>query len=122
MRYYVIFGITAIILALILFYNPNSKYLGVYENIVNIEYDYNDKGYNWIYEDNNDNLLIDKINDNKWTLKVNKDGEYEINFYYTDSTKEKYKYKIYYKFIVKNDKIYWLNGEAKGLLDYPNPY
>ena len=42
MRYYIIFGITFILLLIILFYNPNSKYLGVYKDKITIEYNYNE--------------------------------------------------------------------------------
>lgn len=120
MRYYIIFGITFILLLIILFYNPNSKYLGVYKDKITIEYNYDDEGYSWSYEDDNDNVKVETINNNKYILYPKKDGKYNIAFKY--SNEENNKYEIKYEFEINDNKIYWLSGEGTGLLDYPNPY
>ena len=120
MRYYIIFGITFILLLIILFYNPNSKYLGVYKDKITIEYNYDDEGYSWSYENDNDNVEVETINNNKYILYPKKDGKYNITFKY--SNEENNKYEIKYEFEIKDNKIYWLSGEGIGLLDYPNPY
>ena len=122
MRFYVIFGVTFILLGLIIFYDPYSKYLGVYDGVVNIEYNYSDEDYEWIYDYTGDNLKVEEINNNKWSLSTIKDGICNITFYYLNEKTNDIKYKIYYEFEIKDKKIFWINGEAKGLLDYPNPY
>ncbi len=121
MRFYIIFGITLILLICILFYNPNGEYLGIYKENVKITYDYDDKDYFWIFEVSNNNIKVDEINNNTWNLSANNNGNFYINFYYTKDNKENYKYKIYYEFKVEKGIIYWIYGEANGLLDFPNP-
>lgn len=120
MRYYIIFGVTFVLLLIILFYNPSSKYLGVYKDKITIEYNYDDEGYSWSYEDDNDNVKVETINNNKYILYPKKDGKYNITFKYNKD--ENNKYEIKYEFEIKDNKIYWLSGEGIGLLDYPNPY
>ncbi|MGM9877762.1 MAG: hypothetical protein ACI33S_03840 [Bacilli bacterium] len=122
MRFYIIFGITFLLLGIIIFYNPYSEYLGVYKDSVNIEYNFNDEDYFWIYEIDNDNLNIKQIDTNKWSLSINKDGITNVIFYYFNDKTNDTKYKINYEFKIKNNKIYWTQGEGKGLLDFPNPY
>lgn len=119
-RYYIIFGVTFILLLIILFYNPNSKYLGVYENQLTIEYDYIDEGFSWSYVNDNNNIVVKTINNNKYILYPKNNGKYNIVFKYSDDFNKKYEIK--YEFEVKDNKIYWLSGEGFGLLDYPNPY
>lgn len=121
MRYFIIFGVTIAIALLILFYPQ--KYLYKYENEITIDYN-NLKDTTaelWTYEINNENLKLMNQVDKKWTFKINKEGITDLIFYY-DKNGESQKYKIYYKLEIKNDKIYWLEGNALGLLDYPNPY
>jgi len=117
MRYYIIFGVTLIITLFILFYNP---FLGVYKNQITIEYDFNVEGFSWTYDIKGEALKIVSESDNKWVFKPNKNGFSEITFVYSNG--EKNKYTIYYKFKVHNNKIYWLEGNGIGLLEYPNPY
>ncbi len=121
MRYYIIFGITLVIALIILLYPQ--KYLNRFNNKVTIDYstivDTNNEL--WVYEIDNDNLKLDNQNDKKWTFKINKEGITKLTFYY-DKNDESQKYKIYYKFEIKKNKIYWIEGNAIGLLDYPNPY
>ena len=117
MRYYIIFGITLILLLIILFYNP---YLGVYKDKVTIEYDFDQEGYYWKYEIDNNNLILKEESENTWVFIPNKNGKTELKFYYTNG--EDNKYTIFYTFKVRKNKIFWLNGEGYGLLSYPNPY
>ena len=121
MRYIFIFGITTILSLFLIFY-PKKEYLGIYKEKFYIEYDYKIDAHNWVYTINNDNLSIKNINENKWEFIPKKNGISILCFYYTDSTKDKYKYKITYKFKIKDNKIYWLEGQGYGLLDFPNPY
>ena len=123
MRYIIIFGVTLILSLIIIFYNPNSKYLGVYNDKLTIEYTYDEENYKWIYESDHDFFSVKQVGNSKWILTPKKDGETKITYYYTnDDTIENSIYEIYYKFTIKNNKIYWTESEAKGLLDYPNPY
>lgn len=122
MRYYIIFGVTFILLLIILFYNPNDKYLGIYNNSVNIKLDDFSDEYKWIY-DKDDSINIDQIDNFTWKLDFSNDGKSKITYYYTNTGKsDDAKYIIYYEFEKNKNKIYWISGEAKGLLDFPNPY
>ena len=116
MRYFIIFGVTFVLLLFILFYNP---YLGVYNDSVTIKYDFNDEGYSWDYTIYNDNLILKDSDANSWTFIPNKNGVCKLIFKYT--SEENSKYTIEYKFKIKGNKIYWLDGVGYGLLDYPNP-
>ena len=117
MRYYIIFGITIVLVLIILFFNP---FLGVYNKKVTIEYSFNEEGYSWNYEIDGESLVLDQMDNDKWTFKTNKNGVSNIKFIYSDG--ENNKYEIYYKFRVFGKKILWIDGYGKGLLDYPNPY
>ncbi len=117
MRYYIIFGVTLVLLAIILFVNP---FLGVYKNEVNIEYDKNIEGYTWDYELKGDSLSLKEKEGDHYVFKANKNGVSEITFRY--SNEENTKYTIYYKFRVLGKRIYWVDGLGTGLQDYPNPY
>ena len=117
MRYFIIFIITIILAIFIAFYKP---YLYVYNNSVTIEYDYNDIDYSWVYSVDNNNLNIEKVNKNKWILTPKSNGKTLISFKYTNN--DNIKYIIDYVFDIKGNKIYWVSGEAKGLLNFPNPY
>ena len=117
MRYFIIFGITIVLVLIILFYNP---FLGVYKNTITIEYNYNDEGYTWNYDLEGDSLVLKEENDNKWVFKVNKNGITNITFVY--SNEGDIKYEINYKLRVVGKHILWLDGLGKGLLEYPNPY
>lgn len=119
-RYYIIFGVTFILLLFILFYNPNSKYLGIYENQLTIEYDYDDEGYYWSFVGDNDNIYVETINNSKYILYPRQDGKFNIVFKYSNDLNKKYEIK--YEFEIKDNRMYWLSGEGAGLLDYPNPY
>ena len=118
MRYYIIFGVTFILLLIILFYNP---YLGIYDDKLTIDYNSIDQedGYKWEYSINNDNLVLTNSDESKWSFKPNKNGTVDVVFKYI--SEEKCKYTIEYKFKVKGRKIYWIKGEGHGLIDFPNP-
>ena len=116
MRYFIIFGITFILAAFIIFYKP---YLAVYEDSITIEYNYNEENYKWSYKINNDNLSLVDQGENKWVFTPNKNGKTNIVFEYSNG--EKTLYTIDYEFKIKNNKIFWTKGSAKGLLSYPNP-
>lgn len=117
MRYFIIFTITIILALFIAFYKP---YLYVYNDSVTIDYNYNEPDYRWEYDINNNNLSIKKVTDNKWILTPKSNGKTFISFKYVNN--DDVKYTINYEFKVSNKKIYWINGEAKGLLNFPNPY
>ena len=67
MRYYIIFGITLILLLIILFVNP---YLGVYKGEVTIEYNYDLENYSWKYDIKGEALKLKESSDNKWTFEI----------------------------------------------------
>ena len=117
MRYIVIFGVTIIMVLIILFYNP---YLGVYKDQITIEYSFDEEGYHWEYNIDNNNLILKESSENKWVFAPNGNGKTIVNYYYTNGHDNKYE--IYYEFKVSNNMIYWLKGEGLGLLSYPNPY
>ena len=122
--------ITLILSLLIIFYKPNDKYLGVFENKITIENDIEKDDYEWTYEINNNNLVLDSEGKSKlssknikrfWTFVPIKDGETTISFYYSKQDEE-YTTKITYKFKIKKNKIIWIEGEATGTYDFPNPF
>lgn len=117
----VIFIVTLIITLFLLFYNPNSKYLGVYDNKFTIGYDFKDENYSWTYKVDPNIFDIIFNADGSWTFYPINDGVSNITYCYS-SIDNKCKYEIFYKILVKKNKIYWLEGYGNGLLDYPNPY
>lgn len=117
MRYYIIFGITIVLLLFILFYNP---YLGVYSDSITIKYDFNEENYYWEYNIDNDNLILDSNGDNYWKFIPNQNGNTKLEFIYKND--QDIKYRIIYSFKIRKNKIYWIDGEGYGLLDFPNPY
>ena len=85
-RFYFIFGITAVLVLIILFYNPNAKYLGVYKESMTIEYDFEDiEGYDWFYDVTSDIFDISATSGSKWKLLPKKDGVTTITFYSSNS-------------------------------------
>jgi energy-coupling factor transporter transmembrane protein EcfT len=116
-RYFIIFGITLVLTLIILFSNP---FLGTYKNKMTIKYDEVEEGYRWEYKSKGNALKIIKEKDNEWVFKPNKTGKYEITYYYKNE--EGTKVTIYYKFRVFGKRIFWMEGNAKGVLNYPNPY
>ncbi len=119
MRYYIIFGLTLIAVLLITFYPKD--YLMRFENQITVDYSKLTEDDLWTYEIDNDNLLLKENLNNKWVFIPNKNGKTILTFYYNRDD-DKYTYKITYELVVKNNKIIWKNGEALGLLDYPNLY
>lgn len=97
------------------------KYLATYKDVVTIKYDYDDEGYFYKVESDNENLkLVSEIGG--LTFKAEHDGETNITIYYLNSDDtSNYKYKFVYKFKVKENNIYWLKGEGYGVIGYPNP-
>lgn len=121
LRFIIMATITLILVLIILFYNPNAKYLGIYKNSFTIKYDFNDDGYKWQYDIDPNMFNIEINNDGSWTFNPLNSGISDIIFYYKNDAGD-IKYKIYYKFEIKNNKIYWIEGYGDGLLSYPNPY
>lgn len=116
------FIITIIVALIIMFYNPNKKYLATYKNEITIYFNIEEEGYLWNYEISNDNLKETSSNNLNWTFVPNKDGEVNLVYYFRNKENvEDYKYKIDYTFKVKRNKIIWTKGYAIGLLEYPNP-
>ena len=122
MRFYIIFGVTFILCAYLIFFDPFAKYLGIYKNDMIIEYDIVEDGYHWEC-DNNDVLDYKKISDNKWKFDTNKNGDASVVFNFVNNEDPSdIKYTVTYKFDVFFNQIFWSDGEAFGLLDFPNPY
>lgn len=121
LRFYVMFGLTAILTIYILFFSPLTKYLAIYENSMTIEYDIEQKeGYNWTYELDNENIILESSDKNKWKFVPNKNGETNLVFYYKND--EDTLYTITYGLKIRGKKIIWTKGEGLGLTSYPNPY
>lgn len=121
LRFYVMFGLTAIICIYILFFSPLTKYLSIYKDSMTIEYDMETKeGYSWIYELENENIKLKEFDNNKWVFVPNKNGKTVLTFYYKKDND--ILYKITYGLKVKGNKIIWTSGEGTGLMSYPNPY
>jgi len=122
MRFIVMFGITIVLALIMIFYNPNKKYLAVYKNEMTIYYNIEEEGYSWSYKISDDNLKETKSENLSWTFIPVKDGEVTLTYYFKkDNSEEEYKYKIDYTFKIEGKKIIWTNGYANGLLNYPNP-
>ena len=109
MRYIIIFGITLIISLLLVFYPRD--YLMKYKDEININYNEIASDNLWTYEISNENLKLKSNVNNLWTFTSNKNGKVTLTFYY-DKNENNYKYKIVYKFKIKNNIITWLDGEA----------
>ena len=122
MRYVIIFGVTILICLYMILFDPFSKYLGIYQNDMIIEYEQLEEGYHWECESNNI-LNVEEINNNKWKLIKSKMGDAKLVFYYVnDLDSSDIKYTINYEFDVKIKNIFWTVGEAIGLENFPNPY
>ena len=121
LRFYIMFGVTAILSIYLIFWGPTSKYLAVYKNKMTIEYDIDLKdGYSWSFESDNDNVKLSSSEDNKWVFEPNKNGNTTLTFYYKNE--DNTLYKIIYGLKVLKNKIIWTKGEGTGLTSYPNPY
>lgn len=120
-RLIIMFSITLIICILLMFWNPKSKYLGIYKNKMTIEYNFNEKNYDWKYNISNNIIDIKTIDKEKWEITPKESGTAKLDFCYMDENNE-CKYTITYDLKIKNNKIYWVAGMANGLYDYPNPY
>ncbi len=121
LRFYIMFGVTALVSIYLVFWGPASKYLAVYNDKMTIEYDMDSKdGYSWSYESTNDNVKLTSDEDDKWVFEPNKNGNTTLTFYYKNG--DKTLYKIIYGLKVLGNKIIWTKGEGTGLTSYPNPY
>ncbi len=121
LRFYIMFGVTALISIYLIFWGPTSKYLAVYKDKMTIEYDMDTKdGYSWSYESDNDNVKLSSSDDDKWVFEPNKNGNTTLTFYYKSN--DNTLYKIIYGLKVLGNKIIWTKGEGTGLTSYPNPY
>lgn len=123
MRFVIIFVLTIVGLAGIMFYEPklDDKLLSVFEDTVTIDYKELDESKDWTYEINNDNLKEVSHDDTSFVFESNNDGLSELVFYYQKSDDD-YKYKVTYSFEVKDNKIYWREGKTEGLMDFPKVY
>ena len=122
LRYYLIFGVTIVLFILLQFYNPNKDYLGVYKDKVTLEYKEKEENYYWVVTSANDVFNVKDIEDNIWTLDPIEIGEDYIEAMFVNFDTGDIKYNIKYRFKYDGKKIYWLEGTAKGLYDFPNPY
>ena len=118
----IMFIITIIISSILIFYNPYKKYLGVYKDTITIEYDIFD--CNWAYKLTNYNLELESHNKTSekesWIFKIKNDGIEKLVFNCLENDDEVYN--IYYNLKINKNKIFWIEGEGKGVFDYPNPY
>lgn len=121
MRYYIIFGVTLFIAAMLIFY-PR-KYLYKYNNEITVDYNTieNTEDELWTYEMDNDILKLIEHSDKKWKFEPSGEGKVNLVFYY-DRNEESQKYKIEYKIKIKKKKIYWIEGKSLGIMDFPNLY
>ena len=122
MRYYIIIGITLILAILILFLDPYKDYLGVYNNIATVEYSQKEDGYEWILIPSNDNLLVEEVNNNKWTVKINKKGNTNVKATFINLNTNHVKYTIDYEFKNNGKKLFWLSGIGKGIENFNDFY
>ncbi len=122
MRYYIIIGITLILAILILFLDPYKDYLGVYNNIATVEYSQKEDGYEWILIPSNDNLLVEEVNNNKWTVKINKKGNTNVKATFINLNTNHVKYTIDYEFKNNGKKLFWLSGIGKGIDSFNDFY
>ena len=109
LRFYIMFGLTAIICLYILFFSPLTKYLSIFNDSMTIEYDME-----------NENIKLKEYDDNKQIFVPNKNGKTVLTFYYKNE--DDVLYEITYGLKIRGNKIIWINGEGKGLTSYPNPY
>lgn len=120
MRFRIMFGTTFIILLYLLFY-PRTTYLSKYDKSITVDYS-NFKledNCDWKFKLDNDNIKLSKSYNNKWVFSVNNSGKTRLTF---KCNNEKNNYEIAYILKVKKNKIYWISGDAKRLLDFPNLY
>lgn len=122
LRYYIIFGITLLLLIYILFFYKG-RYLAIFEDDMTINYSsLSSAECNWEYENSNKkSLILYKNSDNEWGFIPGIDGKTTLVFNCVSSEKKNI-YEITYILKIKDDKIYWQKGSGKGLLDFPNPY
>ena len=117
MRYFIIFGITAILVLIILFYNP---FLGTYNNDLTFDFSKNKDECKWNYIVDGDSFKIDKDTKNIFKFKANKNGKSSIIFTCGDA--EEVIHEVKYDFKVFAKQIFWLESNGTGLYNYPNPY
>ena len=122
MRFKIMFGISSIIVMLLIFY-PQNSYLNKYENNITVNYSNLELAVEceWNYKLSNDNIKLVNSNENIWTYKLVKNGKTTLNYYCKDKN-DKSIYTITYNLKVKNNYIYWLTGNGTGLVDFPNLY
>lgn len=121
MRFYIMFGITAILSLLIIFFDPYKDYLAVYDDDVIIEYNYDDPDCIWVVSQDNENIHIENTSDQSWLLTINNKGTTKMVFKYINVLTNETKYTINYRFKNNGRKIFWEDGYSKGLLDFPDP-
>lgn len=122
MRFKIMFGISSIIIMLLIFY-PQNSYLNKYENNITVNYSNLELAIDceWNYKLSNDNIELVNKNDNTWKYKYNKDGKTTLIYYCKDDNNNDI-YTVTYDLKMKDNYIYWLSGDGTGLLDFPNLY
>lgn len=125
-RLMILFSITAIILFIILFYEPKKDYLVKYKNKITIDQIVENSESYWTIEKNNDNLSVEDnaLNDNtfRWTFKPISNGDTIVTFRNIDNSDSNIIRTITYKFTIKENYIIWTSAEASGYGDFSNPY
>ena len=122
MRFYIMFGVTAIICVLIFMWDPSKKYLGIFDDDMYISGFELKEGYHWEYEaDKNINVL--QLSDNKWKITSNKSGDSTLVFkLVNDNDENDVDYYIDYTFNFKLNRFYWKEASCSILSDFPDPY
>lgn len=116
--------ITFIIVIIIFVYDPNGKYLGVYNDSITIEYIV-DERCEYIVDLDGDSLFLSEKEEKEksvvWKFLPNSDGVAIIKFTCNEGGGSKSVYLVKYELKVFKNKIYWIKGEAVGITDFPNP-
>ncbi len=124
MKRFIIMGLVTLVLVLIIiFYDPNKNYLGVFKDNITID-SIKVTDCTWEYEINGASLVLDSEETVNNTIsskyKIFKEGSSSIIYRCTNA--DETKYTITYSFNVKDNKIIWTEAESLGLLDFSNPY
>lgn len=125
MNRFIVMGLITLVLVVLIFtYNPSGKYLAVYKNRATIEFNIED-GYNLSSELTGDALYLEKeeikSKSVSWILIPKSDGKTVIKYTYKKDNSDDSIYTVTYEFKVTDNIMYWIKGEAIGILDFPNP-
>ena len=125
MNRFIVMGLITLVLVVLIFtYNPSGKYLAVYKNRATIKFNI-EEGYNLSSELTGDALYLEKeeikSKSVSWILIPKSDGKTVIKYTYKKDNSDDSIYTVTYELKVADNIIYWIKGEAIGILDFPNP-